>query len=300
MKNVKAKILTSLLLASLLVGCGGDVGEETPKVSKQLVLASVTFTGVEATPVPAPTQVAEVVTMSKASANEAPALITGTMSKSTFCAASTTPVIPQTPADQQIVTNLKFSNIDYKPGYYDRSEGTWRWQNSVKPRIAVYIPPGSNSQERAYSDSVKYAIELTNRKLEGALTLEAVSQPPGDNHIQISYNTSYVPPGFTDYASNNYCANVSTAPRSGAPIVPDWKNGIASTPVYINLGNGKCVVNTDLVAHELGHALGLAEHFNGFGIGPAVSDDYWDVLTTLYNNAPATKAENIVVKRALK
>lgn len=300
MKNVKAKTLTYLLLASLLAGCGGAMEKETPEAPKQLVLASVTFASPEVSTAPEPTPVAEVTTMSKTSANQAPALVVGTMSKTTTCAPGTPPTPSQTPADKQIVANVKFSNIDYKPSYYGRAEGTWRWQNAVNPRIAVYIPSGSNSQERDYGDSVRYAIEITNRKLEGALTLEAVTQPPAGNHIQISYNTSYVPPGFTDYASNNYCANVSTAPGSGTPIVPDWKNGIASTPVYINLGNGKCVINTDLVVHELGHALGLAEHFSGFGIGPAVSDDYWDVLATLYNNASATKAENIVVKRALK
>lgn len=202
--------------------------------------------------------------------------------------------------DAQVIANVKSSNIDYSPGYYGRAAGTWRWHDGSVPHVAVYIPAPSNVEEQGYADKVKTSIALINLKLNGALVLEATNQPAGTNHIQISYNTSYVPTGFTDYASGNYCANVSTGPYSGNPIVPDWQNGVASAPVYLNLGNGKCAVTQDIIVHEFGHALGLANHFNGFGIGPAISDEYWDTLATLYGNPESTVAASIVVKRAFK
>jgi hypothetical protein len=276
-------IVTTIVLAAL-AGCGGNPESETPSITAEITSVNI-----------------ETNSMSKASANvETLSYSTATMSKSTSCVAHTPVVTQTTVTEQQIAANVKLSNTDYKPAHYGRSEGTWRWQESGAMHVAVYVPPPSNNQEQDYANSVKEAIELTNRKLGGSLILEVTNQPPAANHIQISYNTSYVPPGFTDYKSGNYCANVSTNPKSGNPIVPDWKNNIASTPVYVNVGNGQCKVTADIVAHEFGHALGLAEHFKGFGIGPAISDDYWDTLATLYNNTPSTKVENIIVKRALK
>lgn len=208
--------------------------------------------------------------------------------------------VTYTTTDAQVIANVKSSNIDYNPGFYGRAEGTWRWHDVSTPHVAVYIPAPGTAEEQSYADKVKSSIALINLKLNGALVLEATSLPVGANHIQISYNTSYVPAGFTDYASGNYCANVSTGPYSGNQIVPDWQNGIASAPVYVNLGNGKCDVTQDIIVHEFGHALGLTNHFNGFGIGPAISEEYWDTLATLYGNPQSTTATNLVVKRAFK
>ena len=141
------------------------------------------------------------------------------------------------------------------------------------------------------------SIAVLNTKLTGLLVLESTNSiPQSGNFIQISYGTSYLPPGSTDYAS--YCANVSTGPGLGNIILPDNQNGIASSPVYINLGNGHCNVTQDIVTHEFGHALGLSAHFNGFGTGDSTSSVYFDVLATLYGNPQSTTANNIVVKRA--
>jgi hypothetical protein len=55
----------------------------------------------------------------------------------------------------------------------------------------------------------------------------------------------------------------------------------------------------DIIAHAFGHALGLANHFIGFGgSGPVISTAFWGVLATLYNSPQATIANNIIVKRA--
>ena len=101
----------------------------------------------------------------------------------------------------------------------------------------------------------------------------------------------------TNYSG--FCANVSTGPNLGNPIQPDNQNGIASKPVYVNLGNGRCDVTQEIVTHEFGHALGLAYHFDGFGgDGPAIASTFWDVLATLYGNPQSTVSSNLAVRRA--
>lgn len=194
--------------------------------------------------------------------------------------------------DEQVVNCVKSSNIDFKSSN-PRRPGTWRWPEIVD----VYIPEPSGDKERNYATMVNKSIEQINTKLHGLLELRPTNSPPRVNHIRVSYETSYVDPNAKNY--QDYCANVSTGPNLGNVIQPDPRNGIASNPVWINLGNGRCCVTQDIVTHEFGHALGLAEHFNGFdGDGPAISSAFWDVLATLYNHPPSTQAPEITVKRA--
>jgi len=201
-------------------------------------------------------------------------------------------------ADAQVIGYVKSSNIDFVPGANGRPAGTWRWPGQV-PRIAVHVPTPTvgNATETDYANKVNTAIGLINARLSGLVVLEAISlRPVSGNYIQISYGTSWVPPGSTDYAA--YCANVATGPNEGSMIMPDAQNGIASRPVYINLGNGRCDVTQDIVTHEFGHALGLANHFASFGDGPATPAAFLDVLATLYGNPVSTPASTLVVVRA--
>lgn len=84
----------------------------------------------------------------------------------------------------------------------------------------------------------------------------------------------------------------------GNVIQPDSRNGIKSNPVYVNLGNGHFDVTQAIVVREFGHALGFANHFNGFGIGDYTSTAFWDVLAILYGNLQSTTAQNLLVRRA--
>ncbi len=204
-----------------------------------------------------------------------------------------------TATDNQVVADVKSSNIDFLPT--NRPAGTWRWSGTPQQHVRVYIPaPASgNTAEQDYANKAKTSIATINAKMSGLLVLEATdsASTDGNNYIRVSYGTSYVPAGSTAY--QNYCANVSTAPSVGNQIQPDSQNGIASNPVYLNLGNGHCDVTQDIVTHEFGHALGLASHFIGFGgDGPSISTAFWDVLATLYSNPQSTPASSLVVKRA--
>lgn len=215
--------------------------------------------------------------------------------------ASPAPSVDVAAPDAQIVSYLKLSNIDFTPGANGRPDGTWRWPNTPDRHVPVYLPPpaAGNATESDYANKVTVGVNLLNAKLSGLLVLDVTStRPASGNFIQISYLTSYVPSGSTDYAS--YCANVATGPNIGSMIVPDKGNNIVTNPVYINLGNGHCTVTQDIVTHEFGHALGLAIHFASFGDAPVNSWNaaYFDVLATLYGNPQSTPAANLVVKRA--
>ena len=202
-----------------------------------------------------------------------------------------------TATDSEVIAYLKSSNIDFSSS--NRLPGTWRWPSTPTQRVYVYIPTPTvaNSTQQEYATKAQNAIGQINSKLTGLVIVEALSAVPSSGqYIQVSYDTSYVPPNSTDFSS--YCANVSTSPNVGNVIQPSTTNGIATSPVFINLGNGRCNVTQDIVTHEFAHALGLASHFNGFGNGPAISAALWDVLATLYSNPQATVASNIIVKRA--
>jgi hypothetical protein len=206
----------------------------------------------------------------------------------------------QTVTDSQIVASIQSSNIDFIPGANSRPAGTWRWPGTPGRHVSVYLPPPApgNATEQDYANKVSTSVALINSKLSGLLVLDIRnSVPVSGNYIHISYLTSYVPPGSTDYLA--YCANVSTGPNEGSMIVPAVDNGIASSPVFVNLGNGRCDVTQAIVTHEFGHALGLANHFAGFGVGVDVPVLFWDVLATLYGNPQSTTAANLVVKHAL-
>lgn len=279
MKNFHTRIaVISTFIITSLIGCGGG-NENGAIVENHLAASQVVFNN------PPVSAIKEIPLEIK----------TGTMSKSYADPGRAT---SYSTSDIEIIENIKSSNIDYNPNYSGRADGTWRWQNASIPYILVYVPAPSNSQEQNYADKVKLAIETINDKMLGLIHLEATNSPATTNFIQISYNTSYVPIGFSDYKSGNYCANVSTAPYSGNPIAPNWQNGISSIPVYINLGNGQCNITQEIVEHEFGHALGLANHFKGFGIGSVVSDEYWDTLITLYINPSSTQVAEIVVSHA--
>lgn len=201
--------------------------------------------------------------------------------------------------DAEIIALVTFSNIQAPAATAMGLTGTWRWLDTPAQHIPVYVPAPAvgNATEEDYAAKTQRSIETINRKLAGLVVLDQVSSIPASGaYVRVSYGTAYVPPGSTDYSS--YCANVATGPNVGNEISPDANGGIATNPVYINLGNGNCDVTQDIVTHEFGHAMGVRNHFQGFGDGAAISPDFWDVFATLYANPPLTTSDNVVVRRA--
>jgi hypothetical protein len=76
-------------------------------------------------------------------------------------------------------------------------------------------------------------------------------------------------------------------------------NGNINTVLYVHLGAPACQsdINVDLAIHEIGHALGMGPHFSGFGFGPAIDGNFWNVLHTIYNNPTGTLESDIVINQ---
>lgn len=199
--------------------------------------------------------------------------------------------------DAQVVADVSSSNIQSWSG---GNSGTNRWvgaANSVV-QVAVHVPAPANAVETDLAAKARVAIATINRRLTGLVLLSEVGVAPASGgYFRVSYLTSYVPPGSTDYSS--YCSNVATGPNVGNVVGPTSPSGERNQKVaWVNLGNGRCDVTQDIVVHEMGHALGLANHFQGFGFPDALSTQFWDVLATLYANPVRTPATQLVVRRS--
>ncbi|WP_321890710.1 hypothetical protein [Paraburkholderia tropica] len=97
------------------------------------------------------------------------------------------------------------------------------------------------------------------------------------------------------------------------PLASDWQAEVDSSPlidprttfnVDVDFSNGNCAPMEPLVEHELLHALGLTNHFDGFGQGSSgncngalCTDRAYPVLKTLYANPPMTVISSMAIAR---
>jgi len=218
-------------------------------------------------------------------------------------------IIPLT--DLQIKDIISQITLTYLDVYDGRPAKIRRYSEDPKlglVRIRIFLPDASNNNEFDYRLKFLNSVSLFNQKLYGYLVLDVSNTPLNiDNNSQgywrVSYDTAYVPSGG-NYQS--YCANVSGGPNSGSfatsPTPGDWtyiKNSLNQNIWWINLNNGhNCNLTQDTVTHEIAHALGLlGGHFDGFGNGPAISENMWSVLLTLYKNPNNLPLDKIVIYR---
>lgn len=106
------------------------------------------------------------------------------------------------------------------------------------------------------------------------------------------------PPGWVD-----------TSQSMNPAVSPDWQTAMQSTTfparpqwyIDIDLANPNCTPVEPLLVHELGHALGLSEHFDGFGRGNCsgafCQEPFYRVLKTLYANPPGTPFAGLSISR---
>lgn len=105
------------------------------------------------------------------------------------------------------------------------------------------------------------------------------------------------------------CGNVSDAPHSvgypshyhfeaGSQAPYTFYNyaGVINTKLYVNIGSSSCDARLNIAIHEFGHALGLGEHFDGFGKGAVINDNFWKVLLTIYENNAGTNKEDLLIR----
>ena len=107
-------------------------------------------------------------------------------------------------------------------------------------------------------------------------------------------------PGSEPHAS--YCGHVGSKDGGSAfDSETVSAEGKVQQALSVNIGTShpspQCSVNQDLVVHEVMHALGLFEHFNGFGQGSEIiSDHAFNVLATLYDNNILTQTNELLLK----
>lgn len=98
----------------------------------------------------------------------------------------------------------------------------------------------------------------------------------------VSVGTAIGPGGIVD---SNTCGMVSGG--IGTTSYPNGfynEMGKINTVLYVHLSSAQCDSDLDVAIHEFGHALGLGAHFKGFGDGPAINNNFWNVLFNIYTN----------------
>ena len=176
-----------------------------------------------------------------------------------------------------IQRNLEISNINtsrFAPPF-DTDNGflvRWDYQNQL-------IPVKTNGSQRAVVAMDSIESEL------GFIIFDrtSIASTPDDqitHGIIVSEGTAMGPPGGNPA---NACGNVSSSPSSVS--WSDYQiNNAMSARLYVNLDSSGCTASQAVATHEFGHALGLFEHFEGFGIGPPIDGNFWNVLYNLYTN----------------
>lgn len=173
------------------------------------------------------------------------------------------------------------TNLDSKP---------WPWDgvaNGVRKKWNTPIPVKTNGISRAETALDRIEAKIGRKIFDRDLI---ANLPDSDikRGIVVTEGTAAEPK-----MSKDTCGNVGRAP--GKYDYPknflNNNTGVIDSVLFVNLGSNLCddkkrgKTESDIAVHEFGHALGLGPHFEGFGIGPIISDDFWSVLVKLYNDA---------------
>lgn len=222
--------------------------------------------------------------------------------------------------EEGIMTNLKSTNLD---------DSGFPWSNisNTYPSITDFIRLKTWNTSQGLIPVKTNGFALANEaldKIEAEVGLNlfdrnSIANIP-DNEITkgiiVSQGTALGAFGSTN--DPNACGHVSSGVgTTGYPpfqieinfneenefesyeLVNTWYDdaGNINTVLYVHIGAPSCEneIGLDLVVHEFGHALGMGGHFEGFGFGPAVDGNFWNVLHTMYNNPTGTLEENIVI-----
>jgi len=92
--------------------------------------------------------------------------------------------------------------------------------------------------------------------------------------------------------------SVGSGPQSSICAAADTGDGASAEindRIVIHLDSAGCTASVNATIHELGHALGMYRHFQGFGDGSVIGGLFWRVLRTIYMNAIGTPGPNIML-----
>ncbi len=122
----------------------------------------------------------------------------------------------------------------------------------------------------------------------------STTDPNGCGHVSEGIGTTSYPP------HNFYITETAEGGQVLDYVLTDGfydATGTIDAVLYVHIGAPACEneIDLDLVIHEFGHALGMGPHFDGFGNGPAIDGNFWNVLYNLYNNPTGTTEDQLTI-----
>jgi hypothetical protein len=191
-----------------------------------------------------------------------------------------------------VVRNLRTTNLDSNQFPWTRglADGrTKRWDIEHDGLIPVKFNGSTLAQEA--TAEIEAVLHMS---IFDTTSIANLSDNMIVRGIIISEGTAIGPNGVV---TRNTCGHVSAHPgRTDFPEEFYNSEGRINTRLYVSLSSKKCTASIEIAIHEFGHALGLGEHFSGFGSGDAIAPSFWQVLYTLYNNDVGTFTDDLEIK----
>jgi hypothetical protein len=196
------------------------------------------------------------------------------------------------PSADDVMRNLQKTNLysSQFPWIYGVADGkTKRWDIEHDGLIPVKLNGSALAQ-----DAIEKIESFLQMPIFDTTSIANLSDERITRGIIVSEGTTVGPNGaITKYT----CGNVSALPdTTDYPQNFYDANGNINTRLYVNLSSKKCAASLEITIHEFGHALGLGDHFPGFGSGDIISPSFWQVLYTLYHNKVGTSAEDLQIQ----
>jgi len=203
--------------------------------------------------------------------------------------ASNTPVTPPTTETATTITNdLVSTNVDNLSFGGNVVGKLKRW-----PVETTLIPIKLNGSTQATA-AIDLIEATLGRQIFDRNSIANVADGSITNGMIVSMGTAL---NIDGTVTSSTCGDVSDSPTSGvlSGNLADL-TGAINAKMYINIGSAACTADLNQIAiHEFTHALGALGHFEGFGIGPIISESSWDILKTLYNNPVGSTLSHINV-----
>lgn len=197
---------------------------------------------------------------------------------------------PNTPAIEKLTARYVANEKELIPVYYNVNSKTGDAEEK-DPRFAKAIANINKVIGRPIFKDMGF-IYVTHDEDD---IIHDYSSVDGKGGIIFSVGTS-----VKINSNQQTCGSVSVGPNNMqiAPIVVDENNYFKTeggwTWLNLDSSDGTCLANVEIATHELMHALGFLEHFDGFGADNEVFGDRAKAaLRTLYNNDVQLDPENL-------